>query len=171
MDKNKYITKHYGNFFVARFFLALILLSGIFLFGLIFEARGAEGTPQILSYQGRLTNSSGSLLGDSGTTFYFRFSIHNSASGGSQLWPFNDATPCTHTRTVREGVFTAGIGDTAECADVLNFDFRSNENIYLQVAVSDTGDNLDFETLNPRQRITSAPFAQVKNAGGGFTKQ
>lgn len=134
-----------------------VLATVIFSFSFFYNAEGAAGVPKIISYQGRLTNSSSDLLGGSGTTFYFRFSLHSASSGGSQLWP--GGTPCTHSLVVRQGVFNAGVGDTSECSDVLDFDFASRDAVWLEVKVS--SDNSTFETLTPRQRISSTAFAVV----------
>ncbi len=88
----------------------------------------AAGTPTIVSYQGRLADASGNLLGGaSGTTYYFKFSIWNVATGGSsgtnRLWPISD--PSSVSLTVRQGVFNANIGDTANgYPDTLDYDFN-----------------------------------------------
>jgi len=122
----------------------------------------ASGTPLIFSYQGRLTNGSGDLVGGSGTPYYFKFSIWNNSTVamGSKLWPTND--PTSFEITVRQGVFNANVGDTAGgYPDALDYNFNANKDIYLQVEVSSTGGVGTFETLSPRQRISSAVFAQV----------
>src|ERR1700756_4330766 len=65
----------------------------------------AAGVPSIISYQGRLTDSSGNLLGSSsGTTYYFKFSIWDSPTvgTGTQLWP---TTAHSVPETVRQGLF------------------------------------------------------------------
>jgi hypothetical protein len=120
--------------------------------------------PTILSYQGRLTNASGSLLGgSSGTTYYFKFSIWSALSGGTKLWPTSD--PTSYGVTVREGVFNVNIGDTANgYPDTLDYSF-SSANVFLKVEVS--SNNVSFETLSPRQQITSSAFAQVAGAVSG----
>jgi len=141
-------------------FLCAFLGVGIFIAPS--RAESAAGVPRIMSYQGRLTNASGDLLGGSGTSYYFRFSLYGASSGGSQLWPAGSATPCTHTLPVKEGVFNAGIGDTSECSDALNYDFASTDALYLQVQVS--SDNSTFETLTPRQRVTSSAFAAIADS-------
>jgi|GEM_PF-2591617 len=133
------------------------------------QVDAATGTPSILSYQGRLTNSSGDLLGgSSGTTYYFKFSIWDSATVGSgtRLWP--SSSPSAVSSTVRQGVFTVNIGDTASgYPHVLDYNFNTNSSIYLQVEVS--SDNSTFETLSPRQQITSAAFARLSSAVSGTT--
>ena len=126
----------------------------------------AAGTPSIISYQGRLADSNGDLLGGSGTTYYFKFSIWDNATvgSGSRLWP--SSAPSATTVTVREGVFNVNIGDTDNgYLDELDLNFNINSDIYLQVEVS--SDNIDFETLSPRQRIASAVFSQLTGVVSG----
>lgn len=125
----------------------------------------AAGIPSIFSYQGRLANQNGDLLTGS---YYFKFSIWNNSdiSLGTKLWPTND--PTALSATVRQGVFNVNIGDTANgYPDVLDYNFNTNQNIYLQIAVSSTGSS--FQTLSPRQRISSAVFAQLAGAVSGST--
>ena len=108
------------------------------------------------------------MLGGAGTTYHFKFSIWNSPTvgGGSRLWPVGG--PTSVAATVKQGVFTVNIGDTANgYPDALNLDFSSSANFYLQVEVS--SDGITFETLSPRQQITSAAFAQVAGAVVGAT--
>src|SRR6266498_1616145 len=52
-------------------------------------AQAVAGVPKILSYQGRLTNATGALLGGAGTNYTFKFSIWNNPTPptGSQIWP------------------------------------------------------------------------------------
>jgi len=139
----KNLSRNFQTFYFIGFFVIIAVIFTVIFPG--FRAFGATGPPQIISYQGRLTDSDGDLLGGSGTTHYFRFSIYDASSGGSKLWP--SGTACSHSRTVREGVFTAGIGDTSECADVLDFNFNDNDTTYLEVEVST--DDSTFETLTP----------------------
>ncbi|MEK7531516.1 MAG: hypothetical protein AAB545_01120, partial [Patescibacteria group bacterium] len=145
-----------------------ILLIFIFILSPISPLLAASTVPYILGYQGRLTDSSGNLLGGSGTTYYLKFSIwdNSTVGSGTKLWP--TGTPGTTTATVRQGVFTVNIGDTANgFADALNYDFSGNTNIYLQVEVS--SNNISSETLSPRQRISSSAFAQVAGSVVGTT--
>jgi hypothetical protein len=126
----------------------------------------AASIPTILSYQGRLTDASGSLLGGSGTNYYFKFSLWSSATigSGTKLWP--TAAPSSFASVVKQGVFNVNIGDTANgYPDSLDYNFANASNLYLQVEVS--SDNSSFETLSPRQLVSSAAFSQVSGAVSG----
>lgn len=141
--------------------LELFAIIGLlFLFSASFSY-AASGAPAIISYQGRLTDANGDLLGGSGTTYYFKFSIWDVATGGTSgancLWPSN-CDPSSVSATVRQGVFNVNI-DTAD------YNFNTNKDIYLQIEVS--SDNSTFETLSPRQRIAASAFAQLASAVSG----
>ncbi|MDQ3014863.1 MAG: hypothetical protein M3Q73_03295, partial [bacterium] len=149
-----------SRFGVPQLFVFFIIFSLVFQGFPAPLAQAAPGVPNILSYQGRLTDASGNLLGGSGTTYYFKFSIWDSPTvgGGNRVWPIS--APGTITQTVRQGVFHANIGDTANgYPDTLNYDFSQNSSAYLQVEVS--ANNTTFETLAPRQQITSTAYAQT----------
>jgi hypothetical protein len=126
----------------------------------LFPEKTAEAVPgvsKILSYQGRLTDSSGNPLGGSGTNYCFRFSIYDSASGGTKLWP--SGTPSNNIVNVSNGVFNVGIG---QADDLGTFDFSSNDTIYLQVEVANySGTCGTYEVLSPRQRIDAVGYARV----------
>lgn len=148
---------------ITKWYFAVVLL--VFLF-LPIIAYTAAGVPLIFSYQGRLTNSSGSLLTG---TYYFKFSIWDNPtsnpSTGNKLWP--SGNPTEVSATVTSGVFNVNIGDTDNgYPDALNYNFNTNKDIYLEVKVSSSSGG-SFETLSPRQRISSAPFAQLSGAVSG----
>ncbi|HUC88556.1 MAG TPA: tail fiber domain-containing protein [Candidatus Paceibacterota bacterium] len=142
--------------------LAVFIL-GVFSFSV---AHAAAGVPNIISYQGRLTDSNGVLLGGTGTNYYFKFSIWDNPTVGSgaKLWP--SGSPGTATLSVTNGVFDVNIGDTGSgYPDALTYNFQDNDTVYLQVEVS--SNNITFETLGPRGRITSSGAAiNAKTLGG-----
>lgn len=147
---------------IKVYFVITLLFFGIFLFFCV--PAYAAGTPSIFSYQGRLTNAVGNLLTG---TYSFKFSIWDVATGGdsgvNRLWP--SAGPTSVSAAVRDGVFNVNIGDTdGGYPNELDFNFNATSTIYLQVEVSSGG---SFETLSPRQRISSAVFAQVSGAVSG----
>jgi len=128
-------------------------------------ASAAEGVPELMSYQGRLYDASGNLLGGAGTNYYFRFSIYDAASGGTKLWPAG--TPSTMTYQVRYGVFNAQVGDTGAGGDALTLDFNA-DGYYLQVEVASLANFSDGETLSPRQQVTSAGYAKNADTVDGY---
>ena len=154
---------------MARVFFLSACIVSLFAFGAIQSAHAATGVPLIMSYQGRLTDGNGNLVGTaSGTTYYFKFSIWTVPTGGSagsnRVWP--SVAPSSFAASVRQGVFTVNIGDTDNgFPNVLDYDFSANKDIFLQVEAS--SNNSDFETLLPRQRVSAAPFARVAGAVSG----
>ncbi|MBI2097879.1 MAG: hypothetical protein HYT46_03030 [Candidatus Vogelbacteria bacterium] len=148
----------FKTFSIVWLILALALLPS--------PSLAVSGVPTILSYQGRLTNAAGDLLGGSGTTYYFKFSIWDNATVGSgtKLWPTSD--PSSVSASVRQGVFNVNIGDTANgYPDALTYDFNTNNVIYLEVRVS--SDNSSFQTLSPRQLVSAAAFAELASRVSG----
>lgn len=143
--------------FLKTFSLSLVILAIVF-FATSPAVFAAPGVPNIVSYQGRLTDNAGSLLGGSGTNYYFRFSLWTTSTigGGSKLWPAGQ--PGTVTASVVDGVFNVNIGDTASgYPDALDYNFNDSDAVYLQIEVSSDGSS--FETLGPRQRIVSSGYA------------
>lgn len=130
------------------------------------QARAAAGASSVLSYQGRLTDSSGNALGGgSGTNYCFRFSIYDDTNVGApdnKLWP--SGTPSTMTVNVANGVFNVGIGDTGAGGDSLaTYSFASTTSVYLNVEVNDTPTTCSggWDNLSPRQRLDSVAYARA----------
>src|SRR3989338_6672030 len=148
-------------------FLASLLVIGSLMFSFSLEnVFAVSGVPRIINYQARFSDGSGNLVGGSGTTYYFKFSIWDrpTVGSGNRLWP--SSQPATTTATVRQGVFNVKIGDVANgFPQILDYNFNTNSNVYLQVEVS--SDNNSSETLSPRKQIASAAFAQLSGAVSG----
>src|SRR5680860_243958 len=92
--------------------IAFVLVIVFSLFSLIFNtAFAVVGVPTLLHHQGRLLDSSGSLLGgSSGTNYCFKFSFYDNATVGSgaKLWPTSD--PTKMTVNVKNGILNVDIG-------------------------------------------------------------
>lgn len=134
---------------------AVLVLGLVFNFSLLDFNYVHAGTPKILSFQGRLTDGSGNLLGGSGTNHYFKFEIHSTATGDNELW---NSGASAITIKVSQGVFNTLLGDTSAGYSALSLDFDQPA-YYLEVQVDDNSDFLSSETLVPRQRIVASGFA------------
>ncbi len=175
-DKKKGVkirtVKRHGAFAVAVIIAAEAIFS-FFLYlaiaGKIFAPLPVEaqpGVPNLISYQGRLTDTSGNPLGGTGTVYCFRYSIFDAQSGGNQLWPANGSattTPSNSTTTVTDGVFSDQIGRVDNLASSSLLDFMSTSTYYLQVQVSTSSPTCasGLETLAPRQQIVSDAWART----------
>lgn len=141
---------------LATFFVVLLMSQGM----IVQNASAVAGVSSKLSYQGRLTDASGSPLSG---TYCVRFSVWDVATGGTvnpnQLWPAAFATPTSNSVVVTNGVFNVGIGDV----NTLDFDFSSNNTVYLNVEVNSTVTTCGgtWEALTPRQRVDATAYARV----------
>src|SRR3989344_2624950 len=154
--------------------IALCLITAICALQLpVNNATAATGVPKMLSYQGRLLDSSGNLLGGAnGTAYCMKFSLWTASSSGSRVWPTN--APSTSTITITNGVFNAAIGDTSIGGDALDFNFQTNDEVYLDVGFGwrggtcASGGDETMETLAPRQRVYSAGYAINSDMVDGY---
>lgn len=131
------------------------------------NVKGAAPAPLQISYEGRLTDTSGNPLGGTGTAYCYQFSIYNTSTGGTQLWPASTPSPTTATTT--DGVFSAVIGQADSLSSTV-FDFSTTSTAYLQVAVSTSSPTCTagVETLSPRQQILSSGYAMSANSLGSY---
>ncbi|MFA6407203.1 MAG: hypothetical protein WCV80_00665 [Candidatus Paceibacterota bacterium] len=161
-----------GVIMIALVTLFEFVLSTIFVISLasftLFpnQVNAVAGVSKKLSYQGRLTDTSGNALGGAGTTYYFCLSIYDAAAAGAKLWPAG--TPTSAGATVTNGVFNLGIGEADSLA---TYDFSANDTEYLNIEVAasnGTCGGAPFETLAPRQRLDAVAYARVaENLSGG----
>jgi hypothetical protein len=147
-------------------FALVLVLEGAFTFllylslvGHIFSpdsSQATAGVPKLISYQGRLTDTSGNPLGGVGTYYCFRYSIYDAVTSGNKVWPAG--TPTTATTTVRDGVFSDQVG---RLDSLTGLDFFATSTLYLNVEANTatTTCSGSWETLSPRQQITAAGFA------------
>ena len=105
------------------------------------ELASAE-IPQLVNYQGRLTENSGTAV-QGPVTITFR--LYDAASGGSELWSENNTVTLTEPDN---GVFNVILGGTTSMTSI---DF--NQPIWLSVQVA--GDS----EMTPRQRMTAVGYA------------
>lgn len=121
------------------------------------KANAVAGVSNYLSYQGRLTDTSGNALGGAGTNYCFSFSIFDSPSGGTKLWPTTATT--TTILNVANGVFNASVGDVS----TVNFGANNTQYFNVNVAAQSGGlcTGVVWEELAPRQKVDSVGFART----------
>jgi hypothetical protein len=107
-------------------------------------AYGAEAIsiPQMLSYQGRLTDTLGVPVGD--TTYQVTFRLYTVATGGASFW--NE----TQTVRTRSGLFSTLLGSVAEIESV-----PSSGTLYLGMAVGGGAE------LSPRLRLVGSAYSYL----------
>jgi hypothetical protein len=134
--------------------IVLLTRTLVFCFFVCSLAVGAAwSTPEQVSYQGRLTNTSDEPVTGS---YDLTFSIYDVASGGTPLWSE------LHTAvTVNGGLFTVELGSDSPFSDTL-FDGSQR---YLAITVADDAE------MTPRQPIMSVPYSErvgsLEGAQGG----
>jgi hypothetical protein len=103
-----------------------------------------------MNYQGKLADSGGVPLNG---TFMIRFNLYDAETLGSQLW--NAPNGETHTGVeVIDGLYNIELG----AVEPLNSDVFSLDNVWLEVSIYNE-DTSSWETLLPRQRVTSTAYA------------
>ena len=115
----------------------------------------AQQVPNLINYQGKLTNSAGQPLPNGTYTLTFR--IYNQAQGGTIVWGpqlFDGLAGAGHSAQVpvADGFFNVMLGpiDTSSRSILAAFDQSER---YLEIAVSTN------PPMAPRQKILSAPYA------------
>jgi microcystin-dependent protein len=114
------------------------------------------GVPQLINYQGKLTNATGAPVPDGNHDVVFK--VYDVATGGTALWTetWNSGTSQVKTN---KGVFNAMLGTYNTIPATF---FADNSVTYLGIVVG-----TDSE-MTPRQRITSVGYAF--EAGNGVPK-
>ena len=125
----------------------------------------AAAPPNIIQYQGRILNTAGSPITD--TTASISFQLYSALTGGTCLWSNSSSTCATTTAetvTLTEGLISRELGNTDVSvghAAILNSVFADNTTVYLQVVIN-------TESLSPRKRLLSAPYAISSQTLDGF---
>jgi hypothetical protein len=114
------------------------------MFALLAPCSARADVPLLINYQGYLTDSGGTPLSGS-QLIYFR--LYNTLTGGTDFWDEQQ------TVDVTDGVFNVQLGAVSPL--VAN-DFNLPE-VYLEIQIFAAGTG--WETLTPRQKLTSAAFA------------
>ncbi|MCK5354773.1 MAG: hypothetical protein KAJ63_06610 [Methyloprofundus sp.] len=126
----------------------VILLIFLFPFSLL----QAQSVPQLINYQGQLTNGSGEALATA--EYKLSFKIYDAASGGNLKW----GPQVFNAVTVVRGHFNVILGPL-DSNSILIVDAFQGSNRYLEITVGNEA------PVVPRQQILSTPYAvQAQNS-------
>lgn len=150
-----------------KVFVVLFSLGGVLMFGLsiLFVTRpthaSGPSSNQVLNYQARLTDNNGIPLPDGAKNV--KFVIYDALSGGNCEYSVRGTcgTPTAKSVTVANGHFSTLLGEAGDVAIPAGL-FSGDESRFLEIQV-ETSTPGTYETLSPRKRIVSGPFAMNAN--------
>lgn len=121
----------------AATLLAVLLLTSLVL--------GQVSVPNLINFQGRLTDASGNPVADGSHTV--NFTLWTLPSGGSNVWTENTS------QTTSGGLFTHQLGSVTALPEQL---FQNYDSLFLQIQA-------DGQTITPRIKLTSTPYTRLAN--------
>lgn len=121
------------------------LASMLTLLALLLSVNAAQAQTTTFTYQGRFTDNQNGGNATNGT-YDFQFKLFDGLSGGSQLGGTVDRSGVTVTNSTFTVQLDFGAG------------VFPGANRFLEIGVRQTGSG-SFSTLNPRQPVTSTPYA------------
>ncbi len=131
-------------------------LVGISVLAVVVGVCWAQSAPQLINYQGRLTNAAGQPLAD-GTTVDLTFAFYGVETGGTAY-----LTVLQEDVVVTGGLYSVLIGSgtvTSGTEPNLGAVFQNHQDVWMGVDVDGDGE------MSPRARIVSVPYAMKVDAG------
>lgn len=125
--------------------MASAMLSLFVVFAAASLAYGQASVPNLINFQGFLTDTAGAPVSDGSHGVDFR--IYTALSGGSLLW-----TELT-TQTTSNGVFTHQLGSITALSQTL---FQDYDSLFLEITI-------EGEIISPRTLLTSTPYTRLAN--------
>ena len=126
-----------------RFMVIFVLVLSLLLSALAFAV------PSEMNYQGKVTDTGGNPLDGK---YAMKFRLYNALTGGTQLWNYPDGEE--QSVLVTDGIYNVSLGVLSPLFE----DIFSGDNLYLEVLIYHE-DSSAWETLSPRQHLTSTAFA------------
>ncbi len=127
---------------MTRLGIGFRLLAALAVVILAAPSAAEAGAEQTISYQGRLTDDSGSPVPDA--TYPIAFALHADSLGGDPLWSESDVV------TTVNGLFSHLLGSTEPLPTTL---FEQHGRLFLEISIDGT-------PMTPRTRLSSVPYAQ-----------
>jgi len=150
LERRKIEMKKWRSYFSDTLFMILMI-------SVIFQPSFSQAAPNLINYQGSLTDSGGTPVTDLAVSMTFR--IYDAATGGTPLWEE------TQTVAVTNGIYNVLLGSSTANPAYGTFDpsLFSGDSRWLEIVVNG-------ETLTPRQRIASVAYSlRTAEAGNADT--
>ncbi len=106
---------------------------------------GQVSVPNLINFQGRLTDASNNPVADGSHTV--NFTIWTLPSGGSNVWTENTS------QSTSGGLFTHNLGSVTALPQTL---FQDYDSLFLQIQA-------DGQIITPRIKLTSTPYTRLAN--------
>ncbi|OGS27292.1 MAG: hypothetical protein A2297_00405 [Elusimicrobia bacterium RIFOXYB2_FULL_48_7] len=111
---------------------------------------------EMISVQGRLTDSSGANKKDG--DYSLTFKLFTVESGGASIW--NETMPSV---PCKNGIFNVYLGKSNQ--NKIDGHFKGQDNLWLEITIESGPDVFASETLLPRQQLVSVGYAmRAQNA-------
>lgn len=113
----------------------------------------AQSVPQLINYQGKLTDGAGKPLPE--PEYELKFSIYDAPTGGTLLWGPQTISDVP----VVNGHFNVFLGPQDDSGDSLLEAFGTTSEVFLEITVG------AGSSLAPRQQVLASPYAMVSGNG------
>jgi hypothetical protein len=122
-------------------------------------AHAAQTVPYRINFQGRITNTSGTIL--SNGSYNMKFRIYNASSGGTLMWSEDRLVASSQSVSVTNGLFSVQLNEVANTMTPALF---ANQDLYLEVelptlATATTSSPSWTEGAMSRTKLASASYA------------
>jgi hypothetical protein len=124
----------------------LLSITGIIVFFVMISSKLVLAVPQNINFQGKLTDNAELPLDG---TFNMQFFLCDAVTGGTCFWNETQAV------TMTNGMYDVQLGNSVAFSAGL---FATE--VFLEVRIYNL-DTTTWETLSPRQKLTSTPYAMV----------
>ncbi len=116
-------------------------------------AQAATGIYKPISYQGKISLTSGTAIGNG--SYNMRFKIFAASSGGNPLWT-ETWDNNTSRVTMTGGLFSVQLGSKVTMTGSVDF---NSDSLFLQVEFDPGNDGVYEEIFAPRRQFTAVPYA------------
>ncbi len=138
----------------------LTALLGAVMFGLASPAFSQSSVPNVINFQGKLTDNAGNPVADGTHSFVFRiYDGDVTQPGATLLWTEGGGGGGPVLLTTSGGLFNHQLGSIADLPANL---FQDYDSLYLEIQADD-------EILAPRTRLISNPYTRAANVSLALT--